>query len=256
MNPDQPLKIGRREAIIKLGATALPALLLPHFFLKRHLWSILPEQYPAQIISVGSGAGRILNQVVTRIRGPFRSLSLHADLEGYQNSLAEIKIFERLGRHELSAECCPHPELGKEACEKNRSRVIKLLKRGKANIIIACLGGDFGTGAGPLIAAWSQELGLPTYAIVTLPFVFELWKSNEVAQMAEEEFHRQTISTYAYSNNEPMLHPSLGEFLKAHNYRIPGKEVIGKSNRKLAEICINLLQNLLAPGTQISWRSV
>lgn len=40
-------------------------------------------------------------------------------------------------------------------------------------ILVACLGGEAGTGATPVIAEYARELGALTLAVVTCPFSFE-----------------------------------------------------------------------------------
>lgn len=250
MKSGKCIDLGRREALIQMGCVALSGLLLPELFLKRHLFSFLPERYPAQIIAIGSGASRILNIVLNQIRRPFRSISFHADPTSYQESLADLKVLKNISRHEV-AMCCPHPEVGKVICENDRAKILRMLRQGRANIIITCLGGDFGTGAGPLIAAWSKELCLPTYAIVTLPFVLETPKSHEVADMAVAEFQRQTISTYEFDNNECFRlsrRQSLSNRLDSAYF----KAFINQANQELAQRCITTLQNQLASGVQIS----
>jgi hypothetical protein len=74
MKSGKCIDLGRREALIQMGTAALSGLLFPKVFVKRHL---CPEQYPAQIIAIGSGASRILNIVLNQIRQPFRSISFH-----------------------------------------------------------------------------------------------------------------------------------------------------------------------------------
>jgi cell division protein FtsZ len=66
------------------------------------------------------------------------------------------------------------PEKGKQACIESLEEVKEKLSDGYKMIFIAAgMGGGTGTGAAPIIAKISKELGLLTVGIVTTPFNFE-----------------------------------------------------------------------------------
>ncbi len=66
------------------------------------------------------------------------------------------------------------PSVGKQACLESLEEITRFLDDGtKMVFITAGMGGGTGTGAAPIIAKASQELGILTVGIVTLPFTFE-----------------------------------------------------------------------------------
>ncbi len=66
------------------------------------------------------------------------------------------------------------PSVGKQACIESIEEIKRFLEDGtKMVFITAGMGGGTGTGAAPIIAKASQELGILTVGIVTLPFTFE-----------------------------------------------------------------------------------
>ena len=66
------------------------------------------------------------------------------------------------------------PNVGKEACIESVEDVRTFLADNtKMLFITAGMGGGTGTGAAPIIAKLSKEMGILTVAIVTLPFTFE-----------------------------------------------------------------------------------
>ena len=66
------------------------------------------------------------------------------------------------------------PSVGKQACVESLDEIKRFLDDGtKMVFITAGMGGGTGTGAAPIIAKASQELGILTVGIVTLPFTFE-----------------------------------------------------------------------------------
>lgn len=76
------------------------------------------------------------------------------------------------------------PEVGKNAAIEDLDQVKDLLSKGtKMVFITAGMGGGTGTGAAPVIACASKELGILTVGIVTKPFNFE---GRRRMQQAEE----------------------------------------------------------------------
>ncbi len=76
------------------------------------------------------------------------------------------------------------PEVGKNAAIEDIDQIKELLSKGtKMVFITAGMGGGTGTGAAPVIASASKELGILTVGIVTKPFNFE---GRRRLQQAEE----------------------------------------------------------------------
>lgn len=64
-------------------------------------------------------------------------------------------------------------ELGRKAAEESIEEIKKVIQGADMVFITAGLGGGTGTGAIPIIASASKEMGILTIAIVTKPFSFE-----------------------------------------------------------------------------------
>ncbi len=65
------------------------------------------------------------------------------------------------------------PDVGQRAAEESREAIARKLE-GADMVIVTCgMGGGTGTGAAPVVAKISRELGILTVAIVTKPFRFE-----------------------------------------------------------------------------------
>ena len=66
-----------------------------------------------------------------------------------------------------------NPEVGQRAAEESREDIEAMLKGADLVFITAGMGGGTGTGAAPVIASISKQLGILTIAVVTKPFEFE-----------------------------------------------------------------------------------
>ncbi len=70
-------------------------------------------------------------------------------------------------------------KIGREAALESKAEIEEAIK-GADMIFVTCgMGGGTGTGAAPVIAEISQDLGALTVGIVTKPFSFEGKKKNE-----------------------------------------------------------------------------
>lgn len=95
------------------------------------------------------------------------------------------------------------PEVGKQACEESIEEIKELLSEGtKMVFITAGMGGGTGTGAAPIIAKLSKEMGLLTVAIVTVPFTFEGRRRNDQASLGLEELKATVDSIIVISNDK------------------------------------------------------
>ena len=66
------------------------------------------------------------------------------------------------------------PEVGEKAALESEEDIYRMLDDGtRMAFVTAGMGGGTGTGAGPVVAKISKDMGILTVGIVTIPFVFE-----------------------------------------------------------------------------------
>jgi len=125
-----------------------------------------------RVVGVGGGGGNAINTMVdAKIQG-VEFISANTDVQALENSNADIRM--QLGpavTKGLGAGA--NPELGRESAEESVDEIRKVLKGSDMVFITAGLGGGTGTGAAPVVARISKELGALTVGVVTKPFVFE-----------------------------------------------------------------------------------
>ncbi|MCK5232255.1 MAG: cell division protein FtsZ, partial [Desulfobulbaceae bacterium] len=98
--------------------------------------------------------------------------SANTDVQALENSNADIRM--QIGptvTKGLGAGA--NPELGRESAEESVDEIRRVLKGSDMVFVTAGLGGGTGTGAAPVVARISKELGALTVGVVTKPFVFE-----------------------------------------------------------------------------------
>ena len=94
------------------------------------------------------------------------------------------------------------PEVGRNAAIEDLDRIRDILeKKTKMLFITAGMGGGTGTGAAPIIAKASKELGILTVGIVTVPFAFEGRKRRQQAEEGIKEMKKCTDTLLVICND-------------------------------------------------------
>ena len=165
------------------------------------------EKIIIKVIGVGGGG---VNAVNHRYRGGIHDVSFvlcNTDIQALNDSPVPVHL--QLGKEGLGAG--NKPEKAREAAEESIEDVKKMLSDGtKMAFITAGMGGGTGTGAAPVIARVSKELGILTVGIVTIPFRFEGEKKIDQALDGVEEMSKH-VDALLVINNERLreIYPEL-----------------------------------------------
>src|SRR3989344_994383 len=126
-----------------------------------------------KVIGLGGGGGNAITSMVENgeIEGvEFITINTDAQVLLQNKAPTKIQIGENLTKGLGSG---GDPDIGLQAAEESRETIKEHLT-GADMVFIACgEGGCTGTGASPVVAEISKELGALTVAVVTKPFIFE-----------------------------------------------------------------------------------
>ncbi|MFA4905166.1 MAG: cell division protein FtsZ [Candidatus Margulisiibacteriota bacterium] len=125
-----------------------------------------------KVFGIGGGGTNAVNRMIgSGVKG-VEFWGVNTDLQALSVSLADnrLQIGAKLTRG-LGAGS--NPEVGQKAAEESREEIKQALQGADMIFITAGMGGGTGTGASPVIAEVSKELGILTIAVVTKPFRFE-----------------------------------------------------------------------------------
>jgi cell division protein FtsZ len=134
-----------------------------------------------KVVGVGGGGCNALNNMVDAGVQGVEFIAINTDVKSLSMCKAPVKIQigSKLTRG-LGAGA--DPEIGKKAALEDVEKIRDHLA-GTDMVFITCgLGGGTGTGASPVIAEISKELGALTVAITTKPFAFEARARMEQAE--------------------------------------------------------------------------
>ncbi len=126
-----------------------------------------------KVVGVGGGGGNALATMISEedILG-VEFIAMNTDAQALLNHNADtkIQIGENLTKGLGSG---GNPDIGRQAAEESREKIREQLDGADMVFIAAGEGGGTGTGAAPIVAEISKEVGALTVAVVTRPFVFE-----------------------------------------------------------------------------------
>ena len=139
-----------------------------------------------KIIGVGDGAGSALSHMY-RDGCKYGASFILCNINCQSLNASPIPIRIQLGNNKLGA--FNTPDIGRMEAEKSKPELYSLLSEGtELSLIIAGMGGGTGTGAAPVIASISKELGEGLVDIVA-----KCWKAIEIKTESSGEFYLKAL---------------------------------------------------------------
>jgi len=126
-----------------------------------------------KVIGIGGGGSNAVNHMCKQGIKDVDFIICNTDAQALVSSPVPVRI--QLGESLTEGRGAGNkPEIGRQAAIENLQDVIEALEGNtKMVFLTAGMGGGTGTGAAPVIAKATKELGILTVAIVTIPFRFE-----------------------------------------------------------------------------------
>ncbi len=152
-----------------------------------------------KVIGVGGGGNNAVNRMIsTNIRG-VEFIAVNTDSMALDTSCAAKKLVigDKI-THGKGAGA--NPEVGKRSAEESIEVVRDALQGADMVFITAGMGGGTGTGAAPVIAKASKEMGILTVGIVTKPFSFEGKRRYAQAEIGIAELSKYVDSLIVIPN--------------------------------------------------------
>lgn len=160
-----------------------------------------------KVIGVGGGGGNAVNNMYNQGIHDVSFVVCNTDAQALKASPVPERL--QLGSEGLGAG--NRPEKARQAAEESIDDIKAMLSDGtKMDFITAGMGGGTGTGAAPVIAQVSKELGILTVGIVTIPFKFEGDKKIDQALDGVDEMAKH-VDALLVINNERLrkVYPDL-----------------------------------------------
>ncbi|MDD7718515.1 MAG: cell division protein FtsZ [Eubacteriaceae bacterium] len=156
-----------------------------------------------KVIGVGGGGCNAVNRMMDAGLQGVQFIAVNTDKQALNRCKAEtkIQIGEKLTRG-LGAG--GNPEIGQRSAEETLDEIQNLLEGADMAFITAGMGGGTGTGAAPIIAKASKDMGILTVGVVTKPFAFEGKKRRTQAELGLN-FLKKYVDSLVVVPNDKLL---------------------------------------------------
>ena len=150
----------------------------------------------------GSGGNAVSRMKKSKIAGP-ELIAINTDYQDLKKIKADLKL--RIGREITQGlGTGMNPEIGRKAAEEQRDEIAAILRGADMIFLTGGLGGGSFTGAAPVVAEISRNLGILTIAICTIPFSFEGNYRRKIALAGKEKL-RERVDALIIIKNDKLL---------------------------------------------------
>ncbi len=161
------------------------------------------EYAKIRVVGAGGGGSNAVDRMIEAGLMGVEYIAINTDAQVLELSAADEKL--QIGENITGGlGTGGNPDIGRQAAEESRQDLLMALDQSDMVFITCGMGGGTGTGASPLIAEISRELGALTVGVVTKPFAVE---GHRRAQIAEEGLKRlkEQVDTLIVIPNDRLL---------------------------------------------------
>ena len=165
--------------------------------------SLSLQKAKLKVVGVGGAGGNAVTRMITTGMQGVDFIAINTDAQDLDNNPSEHKI--QVGKNLTKGlGAGANSSVGRDAVEADKEAITNLLEGADMVFITAGMGGGTGTGAAPVIAQISRELGILTVGIITLPFSFEGPKRMNRALEGMAEMKKTCDTLIAIPNQKLM----------------------------------------------------
>jgi cell division protein FtsZ len=153
-----------------------------------------------RVVGVGGAGVNAVNRMIEAEVAGVEFVAVNTDMQSLEGSAAgtRVHIGNGITRGLGSGS---NPDLGRSAAVESYDELKGLLKGSDMVFIAAGSGGGTGTGAAPIVARISREIGALTVGIVTKPFSFEGARRGAQADIGVDELAREVDTLIVIPNS-------------------------------------------------------
>ena len=157
-----------------------------------------------RVLGIGGGGGNAIGSMIAQspVQGvDFVAINTDAQALLLNQAATKLQIGENLTKGLGSG---GDPEIGRQAAEESAQKIKDMLEGSDMVFLTAGMGGGTGSGAAPIIAQISKEIGALTVSVVTKPFAFEGTRRTVTAEEGIENL-KDKVDTLIVIPNQRIL---------------------------------------------------
>ena len=156
-----------------------------------------------KVVGIGGAGNNAVNRMIDAGIKSAQFIGINTDLQDLSMCKAQtrIQIGDKLTHGQGAG---ADPEMGQKSAEESRLAITDAIKDADLVFITAGMGGGTGTGAAPVVASISKEMGTLTVAVVTKPFRFEGSPRMANAEIGIANL-RKVVDTIVVIPNEKLM---------------------------------------------------
>ncbi len=163
-----------------------------------------PRKIKIRVVGLGGGGSSIVSEMAQNLKG-VSFLIADTDARVFKKARNKrIRVFQFGQKLVGGMGTGLNPEIARKAAEEEKEKIAKIFKDQDLVILVACLGGGVGSGAGPVFAEEAKNQRVITLGIFTLPFSFEGEKKMKIARGSLEKL-RENLSAVLFVSNEKIF---------------------------------------------------
>ncbi len=162
-----------------------------------------PDLAVIKVLGVGGGGNNAVNRMIeAKVKG-VEFIAINTDAQALATNKADHKL--QIGKNITKGlGAGADPAVGRKAAEESSDEIESLLQGADMVFVTAGMGGGTGTGASPIIAEISRNMGALTVGVVTKPFAFEGERRRSQADDGVDAL-REAIDTLITIPNDRLL---------------------------------------------------
>lgn len=153
-----------------------------------------------KVVGVGGGGCNAIDRMIDEGLQGVDFIAINTDAQALMLSKAptRVRIGDKLTRGLGSG---GNPDMGRKAGEESAEELYAVMKGADMVFITSGMGGGTGTGACPIVAQISKEVGALTIGVVTRPFTFEGSRRIQSAESGIEKLKEQADTLIVIPND-------------------------------------------------------
>ncbi len=161
-----------------------------------------PNQAVIKVVGVGGGGCNAIQHMLASNQVPgVQFICANTDAQAL-DTVDGATVLQLGGAITRGLGAGANPEVGRQSAMEDREKLIEALTGADMVFVTAGMGGGTGTGAAPIVAEVSKELGILTVGVVTKPFRFEGKRRMKVATAGVEALQQHVDSLISIPNEK------------------------------------------------------